>query len=251
MIKYRQSNSKKTRLIKKSLLMGVVFVCIVLCVFFKNDLYKYIGMLANNIINISDAHVKRVIIIGASPTVEKLIKANLGIKTGDSIFRVSTTNMLNNLSKIGWIKEAIIHKILPNIIKLEIKERIPIAVYHANKKYTLIDETGVLITNTEINPGLPLISGADANLYVNSMLMVLKNYPKLKVKSLVFVQKRRWNLILENNVTIKLPDKDVKNALQTLSIATKQKNIIDAVTAIDMRIPGNVIMCGLKTVNSH
>ncbi len=246
MIRYGRNRHKKKPLIKILTLIVCALLCIVVLICFKHGLCKCFNNFTKRIINITDAYIHTVTIIGASPNVEKLIKANLGVKAGDSIFSVSTMNMLNNLSKIGWIKEATIHKILPNAIKIEIKMRIPIAVYHSNKKYTLIDKEGILITGTQTNPGLPLVSGIDANVYTNDMLMLLKKYPKIKAQSLIYVQKRRWNLVLKNRVTVKLPNENVEKALEILSSIIEQKNITDAITAIDLRVPENVIINGLK-----
>ncbi|MBQ9441358.1 MAG: hypothetical protein IJU54_03085 [Alphaproteobacteria bacterium] len=55
---------------------------------------------------------------------------------------------------------------LPNIIKIQVNERIPIAIYYHNKTYTLIDKYGYFMEDVTINPNLQLVSGIDVNLFV-------------------------------------------------------------------------------------
>lgn len=232
--------------VKHNLILVLLIVSICFCIYFWQGIHRSMLICVDKLIDVTDAHIKTVTIIGASPKVEKLIRANLGLNEGNSIFSLSTTKMLKNLSKIGWIKEASIHKILPNIIKINIKERVPIAVYHHEHKYSLIDETGVLIDSTTSNPGLPLVSGTNANIRVHNILKLIRKYPKIKIHSLMYIHNRRWNLILKNKVTVKLPSVGIENSLKVLSKIIEQKNIEHSVTAIDLRSQGNVIICGLK-----
>ena len=222
--------------------------------YYKNNIIQLYNTISNSMVDITGAHIKTLIVIGASPKVEKLIKANLGVKEGDSIFKLSTTKLLNNLMNIGWIKDVVIHKILPNIIKIQIKERIPIAIYYHNKTYTLIDKDGHFIEDVKINPNLPLISGIEANVNAFKILQILGKYPSIKkeLHSLVYVRQRRWDIVLNSKITIKLPscnDELIIKSLNTLEKLLKQPNIQNSVVSIDLRIPGNVIIQGLQPKN--
>lgn len=239
----RRKHKKQITFLKRYTVICLVAFCFVVSFYcWQNSLFV---KLQQEFINITGAYIKTVSIIGASPKVEKLIKADLGAKEGDSIFSVSTTNMLKNLSKIGWIKDATIHKILPNIIKIKVVERIPIAVYYHNKRYSLIDSDGILIDEAQTNTRLPIISGDNSNFHVKEILSLLKRFPKIRVHSLMYVQNRRWNLILENKVTVKLPAKNLEHILGLLSSIVDQPNIEQAVTGIDLRVTGNIIVQGL------
>ncbi|MBQ9440792.1 MAG: cell division protein FtsQ/DivIB [Alphaproteobacteria bacterium] len=212
--------------------------------------------MSNIFIDLTGARIKTIIVIGASPKVEKLIIEKLGIKPGDSIFKVSTTNLLNNLINIGWIKDVSIHKILPNIIKIQVNERLPIAIYYHNKTYTLIDKDGHFIEDVTVNPNLPLVSGIDANLNIFKMLQILDKYSSIKkeLHSVIYVRQRRWDIILNNKITIKLPscnDSLMYKSLNTLNKLLKQPNIQNSVVSIDMRIPSNIIIQGLKPKNDQ
>lgn len=244
MLQYRSRKSKHN-IFKYTLLLFTSISLATYIYYFQplNNLY-------DTLVDLTGAHIKTLIVIGASPKVEKLIKANLGVKEGDSIFKLSTTKLLNNLINIGWIKDVSIHKVLPNIIKIEVKERAPIAIYYHNKTYTLIDKDGNFIEDVKENPNLPLVSGTDANVNVYKMLEILSKYPSIKneLHSIVYVRQRRWDIILNNKITIKLPscnDELINKSLNILEKLLKQPNIQNSVVSIDLRIPSNVIIQGL------
>ena len=228
-----------------------ILVLLITGFFYKNNIIKFYNNLSSKMLDLTGAHIKTFIVMGASPKVEKLIKANLGVKIGDSIFKLSTTQLLNNLMNIGWIKDVSIHKILPNIIKIIIRERVPIALYYHNNTYTLIDKEGHFIEDVKMNPNLPLVSGTDANNQVFNLLQILNEYPSIRkeIHSIIYVRQRRWDIILNNKIKIKLPSNNseyFKKSLDILTKLLKQKNIQNSVVSIDLRIPDNVIIQGLQ-----
>ncbi|MBR1944426.1 MAG: cell division protein FtsQ/DivIB [Alphaproteobacteria bacterium] len=253
MLQYKRR--KSIRSVFNHILLILIPVLLITGFVYKNDIVQYCNVLSNKIVDMTGAHIKTLIVIGASPKVEKLIKANLGVKIGDSIFKLSTTKILNNLMNIGWIKDVSVHKILPNIIKIIVKERVPIAIYYHNKSYTLIDKEGKFIEDVTTNPNLPLVSGADANHHVFKLLQILDKYPRIKkeIHSIMYVRQRRWNIVLNNKITVKLPSYNsefITKSLNTLVKLLKQHNIQNSVVSIDLRIPDNVIIQGLQPKTS-
>lgn len=246
-----RSRNRKTRGNFKYVILLFISVLLAISFYYKSNILQLLDNLSCSIVDLTGAHIKTLMVIGASPKVEKLIKANLGVKEGDSIFKLSTTKLLNNLMNIGWIKHVSIHKILPNIIKIQVTERVPIAIYYHNKKYTLIDKEGHFIEDVSVNPNLLIVSGTDANLNIYKILQILDKYPSIKneLHSIIYVRQRRWDLILKNKITIKLPscnDNLMNKSLNILTKLLKQPNIQNSVVSIDLRIPGNVIIQGLQ-----
>ena len=247
---------KKKKSYIKYIILSITILIVAACVYYRTTIVNTLINIEEYLVTLTGAHIKTVIVIGASPKVEKLIRAKLGVKEGNSIFSLSTTNMLNNLKKIGWIKTVSVHKILPNIIKIEVTERIPIAIYYHNKYYTLIDKDGNFIESVNKNPGLPLTSGAEANTKLFKILQILSKYPQLKkeVTSLIYMRKRRWDIVLNNKMLIKLPAGDthrsmednIERALQVLTRLLQKPNIQNIAVSIDLRIPGNVVIHGIK-----
>ena len=70
---------------------------------------------------------------------------------------------------------------------------------------------------------------------------------KKKLNSLSFVRNRRWDLIVSSGIIVKLPEENIEHALEILSIILKEYNINrNTVKYIDLRIPENIILGGMK-----
>ena len=95
--------------------------------------------LGDALIDISGFKIKRIEISGASPKVSKLIRKKLQLSENDSIFKKSSREIYTNVEKVSWVKSAIVRKNLPNIVKIDIVEAVPIAVFQHNAKSILID----------------------------------------------------------------------------------------------------------------
>lgn len=231
-------------LIRKKIILNIYTCCVLIVISLS---YYYYPLILSKFTNYSGFYIKKVIVIGADPRVEKLIKANLGIKAGQSIFNLSTIKISNNLRKIGWINKFNIQKILPNIIKIIINERQPAALYAHDNHYTIIDRDGFFLEDVLTNPQLILISGRNANLAFSGICDEINKYPKLKlsIRSLNYISNRRWNIILNNDLVIKLPDGTVSDSLLTVNKLLKNSKIKNQCTCIDMRVPNNVYLFGL------
>ncbi|MDR1475946.1 MAG: cell division protein FtsQ/DivIB [Holosporales bacterium] len=172
----------------------------------------------------------------------------LGIKEGDSIFKLSAREIHNNIMKDSTILDAIVRKKLPNVISVKISKKIPIAIFQRNSKLILIDDKGSIIADvTDQPPKLPLVVGDEANVNAKSVLDLISQYESTHkgLETLVFVRKRRWNIEV-SGIKVKLPESGVEKALETLTILMRQNNINrKTVKYIDLRIPGSVIINGL------
>jgi cell division protein FtsQ len=178
----------------------------------------------------------------------KLVKL-LGITKGDSIFKISSQQIYENIMTDTSIQSATVRKKLPNVVVVTVSFKIPIAIFQQGSKLTLIDEHGSLIRDVTNNPpNHPLVVGDDANLFAKTMLDTISQYEDIRknLKSLAFIRKRRWDIDV-SGLKVKLPEVGVERALETLTILLRQPNINrKTVRYIDLRVPGSVIINGLK-----
>jgi cell division protein FtsQ len=65
--------------------------------------------------------------------------------TGRSILRIPLDNRRANLENIPWVDHAIISRILPNRIRVEIVERTPVAFLRDGGELNLVDAQGVIL----------------------------------------------------------------------------------------------------------
>ena len=131
------------------------------------------------------------------------------------------TDAQKRLVRLPWMERASVRKFYPGTLAIEIAERKPFALWQRGGEVFVIDRTG-----TEIMPldksrfaKLPLMVGGGANQTAQSFLADLLSEPNVaaQMRAAVLVAGRRWDLHLDNGVTVKLPEKNVRRRLRSSS----------------------------------
>ncbi|WP_032112283.1 cell division protein FtsQ/DivIB [Candidatus Paracaedibacter symbiosus] len=177
---------------------------------------------------------------------QRILQA-MQLKVNDPIFKLSPHEICQNLKEVSWIKEAHVHRHLPGTIYVKIIERVPIAIWQHQKTHYLVDAEGVIITNENLSHfmNLPVIVGGDAPLHVPKILAILEKFPEVrgKITALVRVGGRRWDIQLNRQVTIKLPESKTADAVAKLDTLLKHQRLdLEEVKTVDLRLPNKMIM---------
>ena len=157
------------------------------------------------------------------------------------------TEMKDRINKLPWIKSARIERHLPNKISLTLFERTPMARWQTNKMLKLIDIHGDVIPRVDLTrfSNLPIIIGKNAPKIAGQILKTLSNEPHLfrRVKSLTLVSDRRWDVQLDNQINVHLPEKNPGKAWAHLATVEQGHNIFgDQIQGIDMRLENQLII---------
>lgn len=176
----------------------------------------------------------------------KEILGAIKIHHGESIFKCASAEIRESLERLPWVEHAVVYKKLPNQLHIQIKERTPIALWQHQKRFYLVDQNGAIIHTNNIpqTQSLPVIVGTDAPHHAPKLLNLLSHYKEIKsaVTGIVRINRRRWDLILNKNITIKLPEIQVEVALARLNFLLEAKKIkLDEFLAIDLRLPKQLI----------
>ena len=161
-------------------------------------------------------------------------------------------DLKNSIMKDYWIKDVYIKKIYPSDLKVDIIEYNPFAIYtEDNVNYNLIDEYGDIINIQKDDIGnfsyLLIISGDERTKeQINDLFNILSTYYGLsnKISKVERIGGRRWNLILENNIVVKMPEED-SNIFNAWSNLDKIINIYGLdldLEEIDLRIKDRVYL---------
>ena len=79
---------------------------------------------------------------------------------GRSIFRVPLDTRRASLESIPWVDHAVVSRIWPNRIRVELTERVPVAYLRSGSELSLIDAHGMILDRPlESNFQFPVISG--------------------------------------------------------------------------------------------
>lgn len=243
------SKMKRTKILLGVLLIGSISA---VPVFYE---YKYLeSQLRSKLIeassNISKTvglTVREVIVEGRSKTRKSVLLQALQVSEGDNILAINITEMKDRINKLPWVKTARIERHFPNKISLTLFERTPMARWQTNRMLKLIDVHGDVIPIVDLTrfSNLPIIIGKNAPKIAGQILNTLSNEPHLfrRVKSLTLVSDRRWDVQLDNQINVHLPEKNPGKAWAHLATVEQGHNIFgDQVQGIDMRLENQLII---------
>lgn len=179
---------------------------------------------------------------------EEILKT-INLKQGTPMAQIQLGDMQEKIEQLPWVRTAIIERYWPNVIKITIEEKVPLALWQNNKKYHPLDDRAEIIDTTKLLPtDLLLVVGPDAPKHLIPLIKDLEQVPEIYqyVRAAVRVGTRRWNLKLfnaEKGLEILLPETNVLAALKRLDAHNKQEKLIKRqVAAIDLRTADKVVL---------
>ena len=146
------------------------------------------------------------------------------------------------VNEIPAVASAAIKISVGGVLQINVTEKSPAFIWRKDNVMSVIDETGsfIRIANSRVDyPKLPLVVGEAANLVVSeiSSLMQANEYFKDHVRAFIRVGERRWDLILENNVRIMLPQREFLAAFDRLMLMNEAGSLLSGrLSNIDMRL---------------
>jgi cell division protein FtsQ len=158
-----------------------------------------------------------------------------------TIFDVDLFKIHNNLLLNEWIETVKIERTLPSSIKIQIIEKKPVAIWQTKLGNMLITKDGSIISNANVTAfknNLPIIIGKGANKDAFLILQILKKNPDLynNVWSISYINKRRWNVHLNQGLIVLLPRTKIYDAWTKIGFLQKKYKILDIdLTEIDIR----------------
>ena len=174
---------------------------------------------------------------------EKLFKFNSIINK--NIFLIKKQDFLNYLNETNYLQDINIKKKYPSTIIIKAKKTNIVALTYLKQKKFYVGENKKFIPSAQIDfaSNLPTIFGK----FEISEFLKLKNILKeldmdhKNIKKYHFHKTKRWDLYFDKNIIIKLPDKNISNALKVYK-KFKEKNDINSDKIIDLRISNRLIM---------
>ncbi|NVJ69144.1 MAG: FtsQ-type POTRA domain-containing protein [Alphaproteobacteria bacterium] len=180
------------------------------------------------------------------------ILAAIDVDDGVPLLTMNLELMRKQLEQLPWVKEAKVTRILPSGLNVEITERQPFALWQKDGKVSLVDETGEIITQRGLVKfsDLMMIVGDGATEELAELQSLLRQEPVVahRVKTAVRVGERRWDLIFDNGIRVKLPEAhatsySAQKAWQKFaSLETEYHLLGREVDVIDMRLSDRMIL---------
>ena len=162
-----------------------------------------------------------------------------------SILSLDPSDVKARLEGLDWVASAKVRRLWPSTLRIEIERRQAYARWQENGEIAVIDYNGerLLAERAADHPELPLVVGAGAGPAAEPLLIALENLPQVRarLKALVRVGERRWDVELVSGTTIALPEAEPAAALARLEALHLRRGLLDRPLAlIDMRAPGRL-----------
>lgn len=192
--------------------------------------------------------VQHVDVIGEGAISENDVKRALGVSSGDYLFDADLRQAQNRIENITWVERAIVRRLWPDRIVVQIIERKPYALWQNNGEFYLVDEKGGVISAAamEAYPDLNLIVGPDAPAHYAEFNRQLADFPLIASRSTALVHHNtgRWDLILDNgDMRIKLPAANIRSTLSRLQQLQRSYRLLDRqVGVIDLRLNDRITL---------
>lgn len=191
--------------------------------------------------------VTEIQVTGRERLSEAEFREALAVPLGTPIFSVELPELRERLAMIGWVKSVSVARRLPNRLEIHLEEREPAALWQNDGVMTLIDREGHPITSLDLGSYayLPQVVGSGAQAAAAEFLPILESDPRLAgmVRALVRVGERRWDVVFENGVRARLPEKGERTAWQRLArLQQEHKLLAREIHIIDLRQPDRLVL---------
>ena len=226
----------QVQIVKYTNIISIIFICIFMLTGLS---YFYYPQLFPNIFEIK--HIK---VIDSLKSKETDIREKIS-NLSDNLLLLDKQILQNEIEQVPWVKRANIKKIFPNKIQVQVIENDPYAIFLNEGAPFLIDLDGTIITqisDQSIDTSMIQILGEKANENLESLIKSINiHFPELlnDIKSLEYIELRRWNMKLRRDLKIKFPDEKIDQSIINLKRLFVEQNVSESnIIEIDLRIHG-------------
>ncbi|MEJ6501022.1 MAG: cell division protein FtsQ/DivIB [Rhodobacterales bacterium] len=158
-----------------------------------------------------------------------------------SSFDLDLALMRANIEELDAVVQASLVVRAGGILDVEVVERVPAIVWRGREALELLDVTGHRVTPIEARgdrQDLQLIAGDGADVVVPEALELLAAAQPIsnRIRGLLRVGERRWDLVLDRNQRIMLPEADAVTALErVLALNTINELLSRDLAIVDLR----------------
>jgi cell division protein FtsQ len=219
----------RTWLVSKILLMIFLYFLIFtkhpasLKEFLWETLYEYTSIMG--------ANLDTVIIRGNKNLENNEVIECLDADVGTPVLSLDLKKIHSKLEGLKWVDHVSVRRSFPKTMEINIAEKEPIAIWQNDRRLSLIDIDGNIIVSDKIENFVNLLHvvGGNANIHAYSLKEELAKEKGIleNVTAAVRFGDRRWNLILRQNITIKMPEKGFAEALQYVAKLNKKGKLFD------------------------
>ncbi len=183
---------------------------------------------------------------GADADLSQAIRAAVPLDLPLSSFDLDPAEIRTRLLELPPIKEVSVRIRPGGVLQVNVVPRVPVAIWRTAQGLTLIDDTGAFvapISHRSARPKLPVIAGTGAPEHVDEAMQLVSAAAPLgeRLRGLVRMGDRRWDVVLDRNQRILLPTEGAVRALERVIVleATPTRKVLSRdIARIDLRLQG-------------
>ncbi|TRD23462.1 cell division protein FtsQ/DivIB [Palleronia caenipelagi] len=249
-LSYRLHRLALTPHLRRAFVLGgpLVAAALVLTLIFA-DLERRAAMVSwyhgvvDQIQNRKEFAVNTVSINGALDPLADEIRARMDLRFPVSSFDLDLEAMRAQVEALDAVESAHLRIRKGGVLDIAVTQRVPAMIWRTRTGLQLLDAEGNRVSSLgfrDERADLPLISGYGADRAVPEALQLYAAArPVLpRIRGLVRIGERRWDLVLSEGQKVKLPEDNPVRALeQVLAIDEAEELLSRQVVLVDMRMP--------------
>lgn len=187
--------------------------------------------------------VKLMAIEGASTEVSEDMREIMGLDFPISSFDLNLEEMRKRVMELDAVADARLQIRAGGILHFDVTQREPAVVWRQGDRVEVLDPFGKRVGPLESRserPDLPLIAGTGADLATVEArrLFAVAGPVHDRIRGLVRVGERRWDIVLDGGQKIMLPPTGAVAALERVMARVQMQDLLDRdLQVIDMRNP--------------
>ena len=182
---------------------------------------------------------------GNRETSEIDVIGQLDLSGYTSLIGLDADKVRSDVEMLPWVRSARVRKVYPDALDISIEEREAFAVWQHGEALTVVQADGQKIAPFAGGnaASLPLIVGSGAPEQASAFVRLVAQYPDVARRATAYslVAGRRWDIRLDNGVTVKLPERAPEAALAELVALDRQHALLSrGVASVDLRIADRI-----------
>ena len=183
-------------------------------------------------------------ITGAKHTDPHDILAVLGFAPGQSIFAADIHAARRRLLSLEWVEDGEVRRQYPGTITVSVVEKVPFALWETPNGTYLVERSGrtIGLFDPRSFPDLPLVAGDGAPQTAAALVDAVRAHRAIAARVVGYqrVSDRRWNLLLNGDVVVELPEEDWRQQLDVLEHLIVDRGVLERdIAEIDLRMHDN------------
>lgn len=233
-------NSSKFSFLNKN--FKYVLICILAVIYVLVLYYKANSYATNNLF------VEKIEVYGTNTKLKQEIQQTLHSLINTKMSEVDIWKIKSKVLEDSKINNASVAKVFPNTVSVKVIEKKPFFIWQNNNdEFFIVNTEDRIVRKAKISEykNYILIKGKDLSIKASDDIrfyIYSSNYLLNKVSTIEYVG-YRWDVLLSNGILIKLPELNVKKAIQLILQTDKKYQVLNRkISYIDARIENKLFI---------